>query len=282
MGNESTSPYTHPHANHHYLHRMHYISKQPPQLSRINASSNNGMHDGSRGETVDDVWVRTEDRSCKDPMGGGWDSDKIEVISEPYSYVQFERDNPQMVLPPSHDYSYPLVDHVRQGNDGWRESGTTATSTSETLKKQRGVVTVSQPTLLTSNSKWNKERKKEKLKQLLHERVQCKHCHEVFSEDENERGSCEYAPDTVRSCINKVTCISCAQCMLYHCMADSEGDFTNHPCSCDRNEEHCGRRWFGLTILSIFVPCLWCYIPLNTCHRCGIQFRLCGGRHEAS
>ncbi|GAB6020514.1 hypothetical protein CHUAL_003199 [Chamberlinius hualienensis] len=288
VGNESASPYTHPHANHHYFHRMHYISK-PPQShqftrtnpSSINSSSNNsgGVHEG-RSETGEELWIKGEERSGKDTRGG-WDTDKIEIISEPYSYVQFARNHPQVVQ--SHDYAYPLVDTVKSGSgasDGWKELGT-ITSTSESLKKQR-VSTLSQPTLTSSKSKWNKERKKEKLKQLLHERVQCKHCHELFSEDENERGSCEYAPDAVRSCINKVTCLSCAQCMLYHCMADSEGDFTNHPCSCDRSEEHCTRRWLGLTILSIFVPCLWCYIPLNTCHRCGIQFRICGGRHEAS
>lgn len=75
----------------------------------------------------------------------------------------------------------------------------------------------------------------------------------------------------------------CARCMLYHCMSDSEGDLINHPCSCSSNptdEVSCTKRWIGLALLSLLVPCLWCYPPLKACHMIGIQCGICGGKHK--
>jgi Sprouty protein (Spry) len=75
----------------------------------------------------------------------------------------------------------------------------------------------------------------------------------------------------------------CARCMLYHCMSDSEGDLINHPCSCSSNaaeEVSCTKRWIGLALLSLLVPCLWCYPPLKACHMIGIQCGVCGGKHK--
>ncbi|MPC08396.1 hypothetical protein E2C01_000983 [Portunus trituberculatus] len=46
--------------------------------------------------------------------------------------------------------------------------------------------------------------------------------------------------------IDTLTCITCAQCMLYHCMSDAEGEFAHHPCECGgpggTADESCGRR----------------------------------------
>lgn len=172
----------------------------------------------------------------------------------------------------------------------------------------------------------------------------CRHCHDSFYPDSNPKGSCEDAPDLFKSAIDKLTCIRCAQCMLYHCMSDDEGEFVRHPCSCSdccepsccsccccscrdrggssllccfastesndsvctgnemmgmgggsgigvgagstamgRGSENgeCGKRWFGLTLLSLLVPCLWCYPPLKGCHSACVACGLCGGRHEA-
>ena len=53
----------------------------------------------------------------------------------------------------------------------------------------------------------------------------------MFVHDENMRGNCEDAPDKVAECIEKVSCICCARGMLYHCMADADGDF-GHLCVC--------------------------------------------------
>lgn len=75
----------------------------------------------------------------------------------------------------------------------------------------------------------------------------------------------------------------CARCMLYHCMSDSESDLINQPCSCSGNatdEVSCTKRWIGLALLSLLVPCLWCYPPLKACHMIGIQCGVCGGKHK--
>jgi len=119
---------------------------------------------------------------------------------------------------------------------------------------------------------------------------------DTFRPEENGRGACEYAPDCVRSTIDAVSCVSCAQCLLYHCYADAEGDFTPQPCACScsslgpgSGRRHHGccidsspKRWFGLALLSLVVPCLWCYLPLRACYRCGVQCGCCGKPHEAA
>lgn len=110
----------------------------------------------------------------------------------------------------------------------------------------------------------------------------CAHCRESFSMDNNRIGACAYAPaDGVRRGIEAVTCLQCAKCLLYHCMSDAEGDYV-HPCECTNSDGHWARRWIGLSLLSILVPCLCCYVPLMACYRCGIACNVCGGRHEAS
>lgn len=109
--------------------------------------------------------------------------------------------------------------------------------------------------------------------------MRCRHCHDFYAEDKNPRGACEYAPDIVKTAINRITCIECAQCVDYHCASDQEGDFAQHPCDCT-NDENCTKRWCCLTFLSIFVPCLWLYPPLKLCHWCGVKCGMCGGRHS--
>ena len=109
----------------------------------------------------------------------------------------------------------------------------------------------------------------------------CTHCRESFSADDNRLGDCAEAPSIVRKSIETLTCLSCAQALLYHCMSDSEGDYV-HPCECSNADGHAVRRWIGLTLLSVLVPCLCCYVPLISCYRCGELCNVCGGRHQAS
>nr|CAD7204478.1 unnamed protein product [Timema douglasi] len=164
---------------------------------------------------------------------------------ENYSYVQ---------LTAVHEYIYPVVE----------ERGDSAGS----LKKRALDAPIQPP--LPSKSCRKKERP----------RIRCRHCQEEYSEDDNARGSCEYAPDCVRSGINIVACISCAEGVQYHCMADAEGEFAQHPCECAGGDETCCRRWLGLALLSLLFPCLWCYPPLRACHWCGVACGICGGRHR--
>ena len=116
---------------------------------------------------------------------------------------------------------------------------------------------------------------------LVSTQVQCKHCRELFSLDDNPRGSCEDAPDSVERCLECVSCVTCAQCLMYHCWADADGEF-RHPCSCERGDPGLCKRWTALSFLSLLLPCLWCYLPFKACHHCGTACGLCGGRHKAA
>lgn len=113
----------------------------------------------------------------------------------------------------------------------------------------------------------------------------CRHCNEPFTRDQNKRGSCKYAPDTVKSIVHWISCLPIVNCSMYHCAADSEGDFQRNPCRCQGEDEAadvCARRWVGLTCLSIIVPCIWLYPPLKLCHTCGMRCGMWGGRHKAT
>ncbi|XP_073965962.1 sprouty-related, EVH1 domain-containing protein 2-like isoform X2 [Choristoneura fumiferana] len=110
-------------------------------------------------------------------------------------------------------------------------------------------------------------------------RLKCRHCHEWYLESANRPGACEFAPDACRACVDAVSCIKCAQCMLYHCMSDAEGDFAVHPCACAAPDDACAKRWVGITLLSLLVPCLCCYVPLRCAHRAARAAHRAGGHH---
>ncbi|XP_043257768.1 sprouty-related, EVH1 domain-containing protein 1 isoform X2 [Colletes gigas] len=170
-----------------------------------------------------------------------------DVGSDNYPYVQLTSLN--------HEYLYPIIDDHKGDRLDRHNTGSS-------LKKPD--IIVSQPA-------------KNTMKRNV--RLQCKHCQELYTEQNNPRGSCEYAPDPIKRGIAKISCLSCAQGMLYHCMSDADGDFSQNPCSCS-TEEGCGRRWFGLALFSLIVPCLWIYPPLRAVHWCGTSCGMCGGRHH--
>ncbi|XP_046401311.1 sprouty-related, EVH1 domain-containing protein 2 isoform X2 [Ischnura elegans] len=267
-------PSPHPHQ----IHRIQYMSRHPP-------SSN----DGSNVTDTDSSTLQRRSTSTAEGKHGlispgGGDGEP----GENYSYVR---------LTPVHEYIYPVV-VTEETKRAHRDStlDRKAISPVDTLPSSRPPLPV------------KLGRKRERCKGGGGRgsggggRARCRHCNEAFSLGDNARGCCEYAPDPVRTGIDAVSCISCAQCMLYHCMADAEGDFARHPCDCGSSgggggegpggggdvgggpggDGSCGRRWLGLALLSLLVPCLWCYPPLKACHRCGVACGLCGGRHEAS
>lgn len=127
------------------------------------------------------------------------------------------------------------------------------------------------------------EKLKFKIEKTVTRKFICRYCQEFYQEEWNRKGSCAFAPDCIKSGIDTISGMMCARCMLYHCMSDSEGDLINHPCSCSSNaadEVSCSKRWIGLALLSLLVPCLWCYPPLKACHMIGIQCGVCGGKHK--
>uniref|UniRef100_UPI00358EE6DD sprouty-related, EVH1 domain-containing protein 1-like isoform X2 n=1 Tax=Myxine glutinosa TaxID=7769 RepID=UPI00358EE6DD len=112
------------------------------------------------------------------------------------------------------------------------------------------------------------------------EHLRCVYCREVFVRGENGRGRCQDAPDPMRTVIRRASCMWCAESVLYHCMSDSEGDYSE-PCSCDAAEAGCCLRWLALSGLALLAPCMCCYPPLMMCHRCGERCGCCGARHKA-
>ncbi|KAM4664441.1 sprouty-related, EVH1 domain-containing protein 1 [Discoglossus pictus] len=123
--------------------------------------------------------------------------------------------------------------------------------------------------------------KKPKRRKEDGERSRCVYCQERFNHEENGRGKCQDAPDPIRRCIYHVSCMLCAESMLYHCMSDSEGDFSD-PCSCDASDDNLWLRWLALVTLSFIAPCMCCYLPLRACHHCGEVCGCCGGKHKAA
>ncbi|XP_078728223.1 sprouty-related, EVH1 domain-containing protein 2-like isoform X2 [Lampetra fluviatilis] len=112
--------------------------------------------------------------------------------------------------------------------------------------------------------------------------LRCKYCRAAFDPPGNRRGGCPDAPDPARRCVTALSCMCAAESMLYHCMADPEGNYSD-PCSCETGgHERFGLRWAALVALSLLVPCLCLYPPLQGCYTCGKVCGCCGGKHKAA
>ncbi|KAG9275077.1 sprouty-related, EVH1 domain-containing protein 2-like isoform X1 [Astyanax mexicanus] len=171
------------------------------------------------------------------------------------SYVHFDKNE----TPSKHDYSYPYTpSHSDLGHKGQRGGSD-------------GGVVATQPVAFKPKGKRRKEDG---------ERSRCVYCRDMFNHEENRRGQCHDAPDPIRTCVHRVSFMWCADSLLYHCMSDPEGDYSD-PCSCDTGDERFCLRWLALLGLSLLAPCLCCYPPLHACHRCGVACGCCGGKHKA-
>ncbi|XP_062916760.1 protein sprouty homolog 2-like isoform X1 [Mobula hypostoma] len=98
-------------------------------------------------------------------------------------------------------------------------------------------------------------------------------------------GSCT-APRTLPSCwlcdqrclcsfqsaLDYGTCVCCVKGLFYHCSNDDEDNCADNPCSCSQG--HCCARWTAISLISIFLPCLWCYLPAKGC------LRVCQGCYD--
>ncbi|KAG5887917.1 hypothetical protein JTB14_003014 [Gonioctena quinquepunctata] len=229
---------------------------QDPKDSRSSSDSSNKGSEHLHRITYIGREKPPEPRPTYDPNKGAKDI-SVPGTGENYPYVQ---------LTAVHEYIYPAEDRPQKPPLMRRDS-------SSSLKKCSLAMELNPP------SHHHLQQPPLPFKAKLQGKIRCRHCHELYSEDKNPRGACQYAPDVVKSVIDRVTCIGCAQCVDYHCASDEEGDFAQHPCDC-ANDENCTRRWCCLTFLSVFVPCLWFYPPLKMCHWCGIKCGLCGGRHS--
>ncbi|XP_031418012.1 sprouty-related, EVH1 domain-containing protein 2 [Clupea harengus] len=236
-------------------------------------------------------------------------------ITDPDAYVHFDKSDP-----PKHDYTYPYPSGGGVGGGGGGLGGDGGSDPHRTEGKKaggggggggggRGVAVVTgQPRGL--QSKWKRGlgtfagfggRSSSHHHDIAGvgsgssssvavgiaggivtggERARCVYCRDLFRREDNRRGHCTEAPDPVRTCIRRVSFMWCADSLLYHCMSDPEGDYSD-PCSCDATEERFWLRWAALLGLSLLAPCMCCYGPLRACHRCGVAIHCCGGKHKA-
>uniref|UniRef100_A0A3Q1FXM4 Sprouty-related, EVH1 domain-containing protein 2 n=1 Tax=Acanthochromis polyacanthus TaxID=80966 RepID=A0A3Q1FXM4_9TELE len=251
----------------------HYYLDQP--LSRI-----------PRHVTFEDEEIRHHGRPSDRSWLTGYEDyrhatvrDKFIQMDENEPYVHFAKTEAQ-----KHDYTYPLAPSLSPSdsdpalgpltNKGHGGSYRHGFSSSAVTTQPRSFLPSSSP-----STNGGKERKDDGM-----ERAQCEHCGEAFYVSDNRRGRCQDAPDPVRACIRQVSCMWLADTMLYHCMSDPEGDYSD-PCSCDGGEGsgggRLGTRWLALLGLSLLSPCLCLYPPLHACHRAGVTCGCCGGRHKA-
>uniref|UniRef100_A0A8D3BAW0 Sprouty-related, EVH1 domain-containing protein 2 n=1 Tax=Scophthalmus maximus TaxID=52904 RepID=A0A8D3BAW0_SCOMX len=201
--------------------------------------------------------------------------DKFIQMEDSESYVHFAKTEAQ-----KHDYTYPLAPALSPSDSDPALGPLTNKGQGGSYCHGFSSVVATQPrSFLPSSSpstNGGKGRKDDGL-----ERAQCEHCGEAFYVSDNRRGRCQDAPDPVRACIRRVSCMWLADTMLYHCMSDPEGDYSD-PCSCDGGEGgRFGTRWLALLGLSLVAPCLCLYPPLHACHRAGLACGCCGGRHKA-
>uniref|UniRef100_A0A2M4AKN8 Putative signal transduction protein enabled n=2 Tax=Anopheles triannulatus TaxID=58253 RepID=A0A2M4AKN8_9DIPT len=197
------------------------------------------------------------------------------VPGDNYSYVQITdpcdiKLNYNFYHLKVHDYNYPVIEEPPISGSLIASGRRDSTSS---LKKRNALDTAANPGPPASLPPIMKEGT------LIKTRLRCRYCQEFYNDERNHKGSCDYAPDCFRTAIENVSGMPCARCMLYHCMKDSEGETAAHPCVCT-GESGCTKRWIGLALLSLVVPCLWCYPPLRACHWIGVSCRLCGGKHK--
>jgi len=251
------------------------------------------LHQSTVGSSADDddgEEVRIDQGSfqlASTSVGVGSEVVDIEMVD--YSYVKLAK-----TCTPKHDYTYPVVDSpptppIRSEPSVSFESSYPSYSVDYTpppavlLPARKPRSRSATRDIFRRSTTMSSERP------LVSSgmRSRCVHCHEMFSHDSNRPGSCIDAPDPARRVIDRVSCLCCARAVVYHCDAGggSADDWHNEdePCTgCDPSAPGCCRRWTLLAALSLIVPCLWCYLPLNACHR-GVRWcGHCGGRHKAA
>lgn len=284
-GSQDPFLFNYPNANHHHLHRVHYMSAlHKPKNNDLGGGRDRDRDKDGGGSSptsekssprksdsieswngvADEVWVRPDDHTSGKSDTGLLDGDGGGGYKEE-PYVIFAKNKAGA----PHEYSYPSLEPVHKP-PAKRESTST---------KKQPLVTQPYPPLPIKTK--TKKQKGEQSRRLVTQHAHCRHCRVIFNTEENQRGSCDSAPDTMARCIECITCVSCTKCLMYHCMADADGEY-RHPCVCDPSDDSNCKKWTALTILSFFIPCLWCYLPLHACHKCGTACGLCGGRHKAA
>ncbi|XP_005989587.1 sprouty-related, EVH1 domain-containing protein 2 [Latimeria chalumnae] len=231
------------HIHDHYSPDQYLLEQCIPKVQR-HVSFQDDDEEIVRINPREKSWLRGYEDYRQPTLHSKYDIDDVD------SYVHFAKEEAS-----KHEYNYPYVE-----NKDFMLS-----------KELASNVVNTQPSFLKPKPRRRKEDG---------ERSRCVYCRDMFNHEENGRGQCQDAPDPIRAGIRKVSCMWCADSMLYHCMSDPEGDYSD-PCSCDTTDENFCLRWMALIALSFVAPCMCCYLPLRACYHCGVMCRCCGGKHKA-
>lgn len=68
---------------------------------------------------------------------------------------------------------------------------------------------------------------------------------------------------SAQSAVEYGSCVCCIKGLFYHCSSDDEDTCADKPFSC--TQSHCCVRWTTVSLLSLFFPCLLCYLPAKGC-----------------
>nr|XP_012322454.1 protein sprouty homolog 3 [Aotus nancymaae]XP_012322455.1 protein sprouty homolog 3 [Aotus nancymaae] len=72
---------------------------------------------------------------------------------------------------------------------------------------------------------------------------------------------------SAESLLDYGTCLCCVKAVFYHCSADDEDTCADEPCSCGPGS--CWVRWAAMSLITLFLPCVCCYLPTRGClHLC--------------
>lgn len=87
---------------------------------------------------------------------------------------------------------------------------------------------------------------------------------------EIEEIECQERQANYHDLLDCCTCMCCVKGLFYHCTDASVDEDTlyRHPCSCKGPVRECAGRWGIMGLVSIFLPCLLCYLPFELCFRC--------------
>ena len=173
----------------------------------------------------------------------------------------------------SHDYEYPVL-LPSAGSGRPRDASLPPTIQQVSLPRR----------------KLRKSKKSQKRAVSSSTRARCVYCQELFFVSENRCGVCPDAPDDCAVCIERATCLCAARALLYHCATDDDGNYgsvcgageSSSPGSSSSSDRRRRRKWVLLALLSMVLPCLWCYPALTACNRCAVRHGHCGARHRAA
>uniref|UniRef100_A0A8D2DZS0 Protein sprouty homolog 2 n=1 Tax=Sciurus vulgaris TaxID=55149 RepID=A0A8D2DZS0_SCIVU len=77
---------------------------------------------------------------------------------------------------------------------------------------------------------------------------------------------------SAQAVVDYASCVCCVKGLFYHCSDDDEDTCADRPCAC--GQARCCARWSAMGVLSLFLPCLWCYLPAKGC------LKLCQGCYD--